>query len=123
MAQVELLMTLADHAPARVGQLAELLQLKPNTVSGLVQQLVDAGLASRQTDLGDRRAASITLSEAGEAELRGWQRAHENRIGAALARLGIDDQHAVAAALPALDELVDQLLVVSGASGVRPLAK
>ncbi len=122
MAQVELLMTLADNAPARVGHLAELLQLAPNTVSGLVQQLVDAGLASRQTDKGDRRAASITLTPEGERELRGWRQAHEQRIGSALDRLAIDDREAVLAALPALDELVDQLVAVSGVSGVRPLA-
>ncbi|HEY3895976.1 MAG TPA: hypothetical protein VGL88_11475, partial [Pseudonocardiaceae bacterium] len=36
MAQVELLLALHDHQPARVGQLANLLRLAPNTVSGLV---------------------------------------------------------------------------------------
>ena len=110
MAQVELLMTLAEHAPARVGRLAELLRLAPNTISGLVQQLADAGLVSRQTDLDDRRVARVALTDAGRRELRSWQQAHERRIGAALRSLPAGDQQAVANALPALDLLVDRLI-------------
>src|SRR5882757_8437424 len=62
MAQVELLMALADHAPAKIGRLAELQRLAPNTVSGLVQQLVESGLASRETDPADRRVARNSRS-------------------------------------------------------------
>jgi hypothetical protein len=36
MAQVELLLALQDHQPIRIGELASLLRLAPNTVSGLV---------------------------------------------------------------------------------------
>src|ERR1700756_1716649 len=69
MAQVELLMALADHAPAKIGSLATLQRLAPNTVSGLVQQLVEAGLASRETDPVDRRVARVTLTDAGHLQL------------------------------------------------------
>jgi pimeloyl-ACP methyl ester carboxylesterase/DNA-binding MarR family transcriptional regulator len=87
MAQVELLMALADHAPAKIGTLASLQRLAPNTVSGLVQQLVEAGLASRETDKDDRRVARVTLTDAGRRQLAEWQDAHERRIGSALDRL------------------------------------
>jgi DNA-binding MarR family transcriptional regulator len=109
MAQVELLMALADHAPAKVGQLATLLHLAPNTVSGLLQQLVEGGFATRQTDTADRRVARVALTEAGHQQLADWQAAHEQRIGGALSRLPDADRAAVLDALPALNSLVDEL--------------
>jgi DNA-binding MarR family transcriptional regulator len=110
MAQIEVLMCITDNAPVRVGQIASLQQLAPNTVSGLVQQLVEAGLVDRKTDAKDRRVALITPTDAGVAELQGWKRAHEHRISAAFAALNLDSQHDIAAAIPALDLLVDHLL-------------
>ncbi len=109
MAQVELLMALADHAPAKIGQLATLQRLAPNTVSGLVQQLVEAGLASRETDTTDRRVARVTLTDAGHRQLDEWRAAHERRIGSALDRLPPTDRDAIMHALPGLDLLVEQL--------------
>jgi DNA-binding MarR family transcriptional regulator len=109
MAQVELLMALSDHAPAKIGQLATLQRLAPNTVSGLVQQLVEAGLASRETDTADRRVARVALTEAGHRQLDEWRAAHERRIGSALDRLPPGDRDAIMHALPGLDLLVEQL--------------
>jgi DNA-binding MarR family transcriptional regulator len=60
MVQVELLLALHDHQPVRVGQLANMLRLAPNTVSGLVQVLLEAGLAARAPDSCDRRVAVVT---------------------------------------------------------------
>ncbi|HEX4723971.1 MAG TPA: MarR family transcriptional regulator [Pseudonocardiaceae bacterium] len=114
MAQVELLMALADHAPAKIGRLAELQRLAPNTVSGLVQQLVESGLASRETDPTDRRVARVTLTDAGRIQLAEWQSAHERRIGSALARLAVTDREAIMSALPGLDQLVEQLTKPNG---------
>lgn len=109
MAQVELLMCVADHEPARVGELAELLRLAPNTVSGLVQQLGDARLVLRAVDPADRRVARVTLTDAGRAKLHDWQQAHERRISAALDTLSAPDRASVLTALPALDRLVTAL--------------
>lgn len=109
MAQVELLMALADNAPAKIGTLATLQRLAPNTVSGLVQQLVEAGLAFRETDPTDRRVARVTLTDAGHRQLDEWRAAHERRIGSALDRLPPADRDAIMHALPGLDLLVAQL--------------
>jgi DNA-binding MarR family transcriptional regulator len=105
MAQVELMQTLAEDAPARVSDLAERLNLANSTVSGLVSQMIGTGLVIRETDSADRRAAVVTLSAAGRQELAGWQDAHEQRIGAALDRLAPADRAAVTRALPALNRL------------------
>ncbi|MFN2536349.1 MAG: MarR family winged helix-turn-helix transcriptional regulator [Pseudonocardiaceae bacterium] len=113
MAQVELLLALHDHQPARVGQLANQLRLAPNTVSGLVQALVEARLAARAPDPGDRRVAVVALTEAGTNKLADWERAHQQRIAIALDQLPVADQTTVRAALPALARLVDHLAAAS----------
>jgi DNA-binding MarR family transcriptional regulator len=109
MAQVELLQCLAERESTRVGELAGRLRLAPNSVSTLVQQLSDAGLLDRARDPADRRAALLRLTPAGAEALAGWQRAHERRLGQALARLVDTDRDAILAALPALSNLVEAL--------------
>jgi DNA-binding MarR family transcriptional regulator len=123
MAQVELLMVLADNAPAKIGHLATLQRLAPNTVSGLVQQLVEAGLASRETDPTDRRVARVALTEAGHRQLDEWKAAHERRIGSALDRLPPGDRDAIMLALPGLDLLVRQLTKPAETDGDTPTGK
>jgi DNA-binding MarR family transcriptional regulator len=109
MAQVELLQCLAERDGTRVGELAVLLRLAPNSVSTLVQALADVGYLHRERDPADRRAALLRLTPAGAAALGGWQRAHERRLGVALARLDEHDRAAILAALPALSNLVEEL--------------
>ncbi|MGW4646727.1 MarR family winged helix-turn-helix transcriptional regulator [Kitasatospora sp. NPDC004289] len=111
MAQVELLQTLAA-APLRVGELAARQRLAPNTVSGLVGKLLDAGFVDRQPDPGDRRTARIALTEAGRHQLRDWQLAHERRLASALESLGETDREAVMNALPGLELLARALTTV-----------
>ena len=109
MAQVELLQSLAETAPARVGDLAGRLRLAPSTVSGLISQMINAGLIQRGTDPSDRRAAVVDLSDLGRTQLADWNAAHQRRIAAALADLGPEERAAIDAALPALTHLVDRL--------------
>jgi DNA-binding MarR family transcriptional regulator len=109
MAQVELLHTLEEAAPARISDLAERLHLAHSTVSGLIAQMIDSGLVRRDTDPNDRRAAVVTVTEAGWAQLSEWREAHERRIAAALADLPEPDQQAIITALPALGRLTQLL--------------
>jgi DNA-binding MarR family transcriptional regulator len=109
MAQVELLQSLAETAPARVGDLAARQRLAPSTVSGLISQMINAGLVERGTDPRDRRVAVVALSEAGREQLAEWNAAHQRRIAAALAELEPAERAAIDGALPALARLVDQL--------------
>jgi DNA-binding MarR family transcriptional regulator len=109
MAQVELLQSLAEHSPARVGDLAVRLRLAPSTVSGLIGQMMAAGLVERGTDPSDRRAAVVVLSADGRQQLAEWHAAHRRRIAAALGDLGSGERAAIDAALPALSHLVDRL--------------
>jgi DNA-binding MarR family transcriptional regulator len=109
MAQVELMQSLNDSSPARVGDLATRLRLSASTVSGLISQMMTAGLVDRGTHPEDRRVAVVGLTEAGHAQLADWQAAHQRRIGSALGQLSDEDRDAVTAALPALAKLVEHL--------------
>ena len=111
MAQIELLQCLRDHDPdgIRVGDICTRLHLAPATVSGLVQQLVEAGTAGRHPAPGDRRVAVVRLTDSGRQQLLEWQQAHERRLGAALDELSVSQRAAVRAAVPALAALVDKL--------------
>ncbi|ACU74866.1 transcriptional regulator, MarR family [Catenulispora acidiphila DSM 44928] len=122
MAQIELMQSLSDRSPARVGDLAARQRLSTSTVSGLIGQLMTAGLVVRGTHADDRRVAVVELTEAGRRQLADWQAAHQRRIGAALERLELPEQDAVAAALPALAKLVEYLFAGSGL-GNEPAAE
>jgi DNA-binding MarR family transcriptional regulator len=110
MAQVELLQTLSEGAPARVNDLAERLHLAQSTVSGLVGQMMASGLVTRDTDPSDRRAAVVRLSSTGREQLDAWERAHVRWIQAALARLDEDDRRSIIDVLPALRRLTEALV-------------
>jgi len=109
MAQVELLQVLGEHSPARVSELATRQRLAPSTVSGLIGQMITAGLVVREVDPVDRRASVVTLTDAGREQLVAWTGAHERRMDAALAALADADRAALAAALPALFQLAENL--------------
>ncbi|WP_225076352.1 MULTISPECIES: MarR family transcriptional regulator [unclassified Streptomyces] len=119
MAQVELLQVLGEHSPARISDLAARQRLAPSTVSGLIGQMITTGLVAREVDSADRRASVVTLTDAGRDQLAAWTTAHERRMDAALASLDGADRAAVAAALPALFQLAEQLgqLDDGGAAG------
>lgn len=109
MAQVELLQVLGEHSPARVSDLAARQRLAPSTVSGLIGQMITAGLVAREVDPADRRASVVTLTDAGREQLASWTAAHERRMDSALAALGERERSAIAGALPALFQLAEHL--------------
>jgi DNA-binding MarR family transcriptional regulator len=109
MAQVELLQVLGEHSPARISDLAARRRLAQSTVSGLIGQMITAGLVARDVDSTDRRASVVTLTDAGREKLTAWTNAHERRIDAALAALDSDSRAAVTHALPALFQLAERL--------------
>ncbi|WP_151483781.1 MarR family winged helix-turn-helix transcriptional regulator [Streptomyces albicerus] len=109
MAQVELLQVLGEHSPARISDLAARQRLAPSTVSGLIGQMITAGLVAREVDPADRRASVVTLTDAGRDQLAAWTTAHERRMDAALATLDETERAALSGALPALFRLAENL--------------
>ena len=109
MAQVELLQRLADEPGMRVSELAARHRLAPNTVSNLVQQMVQAGLVRRDVDARDRRAVTLAATAEGLRQLEGWSQANSRRIEAAMGALTVAERRAITGALPALSRLVRTL--------------
>ncbi|MEV6703842.1 MarR family transcriptional regulator, partial [Streptomyces sp. NPDC051453] len=85
------------------------LRLAGNSVSTLVNQLVKAGLLRRETDPSDRRSALLYATPAAAARLSDWQVRRGTLMREQLAVLDPADRAALAAALPALRKLADNL--------------
>lgn len=108
-AQTELLRLVEDQPGVGIAAAARALQLAPNTVSTLVNQLLDAGLVARRISPGDRRAARLYLTGDGEKRLTAWREARSELIGVGVARLSPADAAALERALPALRNLIAAL--------------
>ena len=108
-AQRELLFVVANQPGIGIGIAAQALDLAGNSVSTLVNALVDQGLLHREPDPADRRAARLTLTTKAQERMAAWRAARAALIGQALDRAASEDRAAIAAALPALRRLLDQV--------------
>ncbi|MFE2157923.1 MarR family winged helix-turn-helix transcriptional regulator [Streptomyces lydicus] len=99
--------TLDAHGPLRVSELAARMNIALSTTSRMVDLLDDRGWIARRTDPVDQRASLISLNDAGRALLRAVRRETTGLLAERIGRLPPDRQHLLHAALPALEELVD----------------
>ena len=104
--QVELLRVVDEQPGIGVAAAARKLNLAGNSVSTLVNLLVEAGLLRREVDPADRRAARLEITEAARERMASWRRARTGLVSAALTRLSEEDTAAIATALPALEKLM-----------------
>ncbi len=109
VAQLELLSCLAENPGARPSQLARQLRLAPNSVTTLANGLQSRGLVTRTSGGGDRRTVALRLTPAGARAVRQWQTTNAAILQAAVASLHPGWQHLLAAAVPALRELVSAI--------------
>jgi DNA-binding MarR family transcriptional regulator len=119
VAQLELLTALAEHPGARPGQLARLLNMRPNTVTTIVNALSARGMLERVTASGDRRAVELTATEAGREAVLAWQATNAAVLHLALSTLPAKQRRALTGAAPALDALaaaIDRLADTSDAT-------
>ncbi|HKS47239.1 MAG TPA: MarR family winged helix-turn-helix transcriptional regulator [Amycolatopsis sp.] len=108
-AQAELLRTVEEQPGIGVAAAARALHLAGNSVSTLVNQLVEAGMLERHIDPADRRAVRLELTKAARARLATWRRTRTEFVAGALTRLSEEDRYAIEAALPALGRLLEAL--------------
>ncbi len=107
--QVELLRTVEESPGIGVAAAARAMHLADNSVSTLVNQLVELGMLRREVSPADRRAARLSLTGAAVRRLAAWRQARGELVGAHLARLPAPDRETLARALPALRRLLDEL--------------
>lgn len=117
VAQLELLAALAEHPGARPGQLARQLNMRPNTVTTIVNALRARGMVRRATAEEDHRAVELTVTQDGQQAVLRWQATNAAVLHLALSTLPARQRRALATAVPALDALasaVDRLADMPG---------
>jgi DNA-binding MarR family transcriptional regulator len=108
-ARSELLRLAVRRPGIGVAEAAAELHLAPNSVSTMVSKLAEDGLLNRDRGASDGRAVRLTVTEAGAARVEQWRDIRTDLAGRALDRLSEADRKALAAAIPALTRLAEQM--------------
>jgi DNA-binding MarR family transcriptional regulator len=108
-AQLELMRVIEQQPAIGIAPAARVLHLAANTVSTLVDQLIDLRMVVRDTDPADRRAARLWLTEAATQRLAAGRQARVELMARVVAGLSSAEQESLAQALPALRALLTAL--------------
>ena len=108
-ARSELLRLAARQPGITVAEAARELRLAPNTVSTMVGRLTNQGLLTRGRSSSDGRTVRLSVTAAARQRLARWKDLRAELAGQALACLPAEDRDAIAAAVPALTRLAEQM--------------
>jgi DNA-binding MarR family transcriptional regulator len=103
--QLSALSTVDRHGPLRLGDLAAAEGIAPSTLTRLVTVLEDRGYVDRCPVPGDARASTLTIAPAGHEALELIREQSMILLSDRLRTLTPEQQAALAAALPALEQL------------------
>jgi DNA-binding MarR family transcriptional regulator len=101
------LATLDRSGPAGRAWLAVREGVTQPAMTQLIARLEDAGLVDRAADPADGRVVQVRITADGKAMLAGRRAVRAERVTRLLDRLSPDEREALAAALPAMDALVN----------------
>jgi DNA-binding MarR family transcriptional regulator len=104
--QLSALVTVEEHGPLRLSELARREAVTAPTMSRVLAALDEQGLVVRTPDPQDARGVLITLSEEGAARLDEVRSHRTALVARRLTRLDADQLHALTAAMPALEALL-----------------
>ena len=108
-AQASVLAIVVNRGPLRLAELSQIEALNPTMLSRVVGKLDSSGLVRRRRDPDDYRAAMVEVTPDGE---EAWQRISAARtkiISECVACLPAEQEAALGAALPALENLSECL--------------
>jgi MarR family transcriptional regulator, organic hydroperoxide resistance regulator len=105
--QLRTLLILAEEGPLVIGQIAQRLGVGLSTGGHLVDRLVQAGLAERAEDTGDRRRTLAQLTPGGE-ELYARLLNRVQHIHSLIQKLDEDDLAALLQGLQAMNRVLDE---------------
>lgn len=108
VAQCYALRAIAENPRITMNRLADALSLTVSTITRIVDQLVEKGLARRIPDPQDRRVCRAELTPRGRALLQRIERELLERERAVLARMMPSERAAVVQALRELSHAVDE---------------
>jgi DNA-binding MarR family transcriptional regulator len=101
------LSTLEHTGPRRLTDLAVTEEITQPSMTALVTQLEQLGLAERRRDRTDARVVLVALTRAGRQHLRDRRRAGAQAMAGLIDKLDTQDVADLTSALPALRRLVD----------------
>ncbi len=103
--QLSTLATVGKYGPVRLGDLAATERIAPSTLTRLINVLEDKGLVHRDAAPDDARAFLVSVTEQGQGALLQIQQEATSLLAEMLMTLPPDQLAALAAALPALEQL------------------
>ena len=128
MPQAKLLYLLGAAGDLHMSELVTRLGVSLSTVSGLVDRIVEAGLATRREDRADRRQVVVGLTPAGITFIDRFRELNARQMRELLDHLDDAELASVHAALAALSHAADRLAARSerataGSSALPPLER
>ena len=109
MPQAKLLYLLGASGELHMSTLVQRLGVSLSTVSGLVDRVVDHGLATRREDSSDRRQVLVGLTPAGSAFIDRFRELNARQMRTLLEALDDAELHALSDALAGLSRAATQL--------------
>jgi DNA-binding MarR family transcriptional regulator len=122
MPQAKLLYLLGAVGELHMSDLVQRLGVSLSTISGLVDKVVDQGLASRREDPADRRQVVVALTPAGRDFIDRFRELNARQMRELLELLGDDDLASMRDALAALATAAAKLANTTGSASPRPAA-
>jgi DNA-binding MarR family transcriptional regulator len=104
--QLSALVTVEEHGPLRLSELARREAVTAPTMSRVLAALDEQGLVIRTPDPHDARGVRIVLSDEGAARLAEVRSHRTALVARRLARLSLEERQHIADALPALEALL-----------------
>lgn len=114
MPQAKLLYLLGAAGDAHMSELVSRLGVSLSTVSGLVDRIVEAGLATRRDDPADRRQVVVGLTPAGTDFIDRFRELNAHGMRELLDLLDDSELDSVRASLAAIARAADRLAARSG---------
>jgi DNA-binding MarR family transcriptional regulator len=105
--QLAALSTVEQSGPLRLGDLAAVEGIAPSTLTRLVSALEEFGYVRRCTDPKDARASTLAITPEGHQTLERLRAEGTALLTQSLLLLTQEQRSAVAAALPALEQLAE----------------
>lgn len=105
--QMAVIGSIARLGPIALGQLAARERLSAPTISKVVGGLEEAGLVVRELDANDRRVWRVRMTDAGEEFIEQGRQRRSQWVAERLARLTAKDRATLLAAVPVLEQLLE----------------
>ena len=107
--RISVLLTVVREGPIRLSELADSEGIDATQLSRAIAHLLETGLVERSADQGDRRAAWVKPTPAGTRLAQRIRRERTDALNLALDELPDDARDLIEAAVPALEQLSEQL--------------